>query len=117
MRVARQRVAERISRGANPHVESERLYGPIRVPASQGWQGLPISTLKPAFSPDVELAYMRRVDELTVPDENGAPTTMHLRGYSIWRQDPDGQWRCVVDISNEEPPTQAAAGQGAVPSA
>jgi hypothetical protein len=31
--------------------------------------------------------------------------TIHLRGISVWRLDPDKQWRCVVDISNEAPPT------------
>ena len=59
---------------------------------------------KPVFSPDGKLAYMRGTDELTVPGPNGAPLTLHLRGISIWRLDPDGQWRCVVDIANEEPP-------------
>jgi len=58
---------------------------------------------KPVFSPDGKLAYMRGKDELTVPGPNGAPMTVHLRGISIWRLDADGQWRCVVDISNEEP--------------
>ncbi|PYK06398.1 MAG: hypothetical protein DME66_04605 [Verrucomicrobia bacterium] len=59
---------------------------------------------KPVFSPDGKLAYMRGKNELTAPGPNGAPTTVHLRGISIWRLDADGQWRCVVDISNEEPP-------------
>ncbi len=60
---------------------------------------------KPAFSPDGKVAYMRGTDEITVPGPNGTPVTLHLRGISVWRIDPDGQWRCVVDISNEEPPT------------
>ncbi len=59
---------------------------------------------KPVFSPDGRLAYMRGTDELTVPGPSGTTMTLHLRGISIWRLDPDGQWRCVVDISNEEPP-------------
>src|SRR5438105_11095188 len=58
---------------------------------------------KPTFSPDGKLAYMRGKNELTVPGQNGAPVTLHLRGISIWRLDADGQWRCVVDISNEQP--------------
>ncbi len=58
---------------------------------------------KPVFSPDGKMAYMRATDEMDVPGANGAPMTLHLRGYSIWRLDPDGQWRCVVDISNEAP--------------
>ena len=64
---------------------------------------------KPVFSPDGKLAYMRGKDELTVPGPNGAPVTAHLRGISIWRLDADGQWRCIVDISNEEPPAAPVA--------
>jgi ketosteroid isomerase-like protein len=64
---------------------------------------------KPVFSPDGTLAYMRGKDELTVPGPNGTPVTLHLRGISIWRLDADGQWRCVVDISNEEPPAAPVA--------
>jgi len=63
---------------------------------------------KPVFSPDGKLAYMRGTDELTVPGPNGTPITLHLRGISVWRIDSDGQWRCVVDISNEEPPVAPA---------
>jgi len=58
---------------------------------------------KPVFSPDGKLAYMRGTDELTFPGPNGTTITLHLRGISVWRRDADGQWRCVVDISNEEP--------------
>jgi len=59
---------------------------------------------KPVFSPDGKMAYMRAVDEMTVPGVKGAPMTLHLQGYSIWRKDADGQWRCVVDIANEMAP-------------
>jgi ketosteroid isomerase-like protein len=59
----------------------------------------------PVFSPDGKLAYMFGTDEATVPGANGVPMTLHSRGISVWRLDPDGQWRCVVDVSNEEPPT------------
>jgi ketosteroid isomerase-like protein len=59
----------------------------------------------PVFSPDGKLAYMPGTDEMTVPGSNGALVTMHMRGISIWRRDPDGEWRCVVDIANESPPT------------
>jgi ketosteroid isomerase-like protein len=58
---------------------------------------------KPVFSPDGQLAYLRGTDELTSPGPNGATTILHLRGISVWRRDADGHWRCVVDISNEEP--------------
>jgi ketosteroid isomerase-like protein len=60
---------------------------------------------KPVFSPDGKFAYMRGMDELTLPGPNGGTITLHLRGISVWRLDPDKQWRCVVDISNAAPPT------------
>ena len=60
---------------------------------------------RPVFSLDGKLAYMRGTDELTLPGPNGGTITLHLRGISVWRLDPDKQWRCVVDISNEAPPT------------
>ncbi len=59
---------------------------------------------KPVFSPDGKMAYMRGVDEMTVPGPNGALMTLHMRGISIWRRDADDEWRCVVDIANEPPP-------------
>src|SRR2546428_5833573 len=58
---------------------------------------------KPAFSPDGKVAYMRGTNELTVPGPNGTPITLHLRGISVWKIDSDGEWRCVVDVSNEQP--------------
>ncbi|MBS0388774.1 MAG: nuclear transport factor 2 family protein [Proteobacteria bacterium] len=57
----------------------------------------------PVFSADGTLAYMRGRDEMTAPNAHGALTTVQMRGVSIWRRDPDGVWRCVVDISNELP--------------
>jgi ketosteroid isomerase-like protein len=59
---------------------------------------------KPVFSPDGKMAYMRGMDEMTVPGPNGALLTLHTRGISIWRRDPDDEWRCVADIANEPPP-------------
>ena len=90
---------------AGPVVEGKaaiRAY----VAASLNTPGFKIHWVseKPVFSPDGKLAYMRGTDELTVPGPNGTTMTLHLRGISLWRLDADGQWRCVVDISNEEPP-------------
>lgn len=59
----------------------------------------------PVFSPDGKMAYMPGAEEMTVPGPNGALMTVHMHGISIWRRDPDGEWRCVVDIANEAPPT------------
>jgi len=62
---------------------------------------------KPVFSPDGKMAYMRGVDMMTVPGPDGKLMQVHTRGISIWRRDPDGEWRCVVDIANDAPPAPA----------
>jgi ketosteroid isomerase-like protein len=58
---------------------------------------------KPTLSPDGKMAYLPGTDEVTVPGPQGGMMTMHYRGVSIWRLDSDSRWRCVFDISNEEP--------------
>jgi ketosteroid isomerase-like protein len=62
---------------------------------------------KAVFSSDRKLAYMPATTELTVPGPDGALITKELRGIAIWRLDPDGQWRCAVDIANEQPTAAA----------
>jgi ketosteroid isomerase-like protein len=64
---------------------------------------------KVVFSPDGKLAYMRGTNEMIVPGPDGVPRTLPGRGVTVWRQDADGQWRCVVDIWNAPPPPAEAA--------
>ena len=59
---------------------------------------------KPIFSPDGRMAYMRGMDEMTMPGTNGTLMRLHSRGISIWRRESDGDWLCVADIANEPPP-------------
>ena len=61
-----------------------------------------------SFSPDGKLAYMRSANQMTFPGPTGAPVTLLGRAITIWRLEPDGQWRCVVDIWND-PPVDASA--------
>ena len=58
---------------------------------------------KPAFSPDGKVAYMQSAVETTAPGAGGALETTHGRSVTIWRRDGDGEWRCVIDISNDAP--------------
>ena len=58
---------------------------------------------KPTLSPDGKMAFMRSTNEVTVPGPKGEPMTIAGRGITVWRVDTDGQWRCVVDIWNNEP--------------
>ena len=58
---------------------------------------------KPTFSPDGKMAYMRAATDLNMPGPKGELMTLHLQGYTVWRLDADGQWRCVVDLGTEAP--------------
>ena len=60
----------------------------------------------PVFSPNGDMAYMRGGNETTMPGPDGATTTVHGRGVSIWRRESDGGWRCVADIGNDPSPTE-----------
>ncbi len=64
---------------------------------------------KVVFSSEGKLAYMRGTSEMTVPGPTGALMTLHGRGVTVWRLDPDGQWRCVIDIWNDPPSTAPAS--------
>ncbi len=58
---------------------------------------------KATFSPDGRFAYMSGRNTMTVPGANGSLVSLPGRGITIWRLEPDGQWRCVVDIWNDPP--------------
>ena len=64
---------------------------------------------KVTFSPDGKLAYMRGTSTTTVPGPSGTTVALPGRGITVWRLEPDGQWRCVVDIWNSPPPDSATA--------
>lgn len=55
------------------------------------------------FSPDGHLAYMFSRNEVTMDAPDSKPTTTEGRAVTIWRREPDGEWRCAVDIWNAEP--------------
>ena len=65
---------------------------------------------QPVVSADGTLAYLPGTAEMTVPGPEGRPVTLYLRSITVWRRDPDGIWRCVVDIANEAPPPGEARG-------
>ena len=52
------------------------------------------------FSPDGQLAYMFSDNAVTMTSPDGAAVTTPGRAVTIWRREPDGQWRCAVDIWN-----------------
>jgi len=58
---------------------------------------------KVTFSPDGKIAYMHGRNTMTMRDAKGSLVSIPGRGITIWRLEPDGQWRCVVDIWNDPP--------------
>ena len=55
------------------------------------------------FSPDGKLAYMSGENLMTMNDSTGKKVSMPGRGYTIWRKESDGTWKCIVDIWNNAP--------------
>jgi len=50
-----------------------------------------------------DLAYSFDRSRYTVPDSGGTIRTIHAKGVTVWRREPDGKWRCVADIWNGAP--------------
>jgi ketosteroid isomerase-like protein len=63
-------------------------------------------------SVDGRMAYQLATNQITVPDSTGALHTSYGKGVVVWRKEPDGAWRAVVDIWNGvAPPAPGAAGE------
>jgi ketosteroid isomerase-like protein len=55
------------------------------------------------FSPDAKMAYMYGENLFSMNDSTGNKIAIPGRGYTIWRKEADGNWKCVVDIWNNPP--------------
>jgi ketosteroid isomerase-like protein len=55
------------------------------------------------LSPDGQLGYLLSANVVTMPGPDGRLVTTRGRGLTVWRREPDGEWRCAVDIWNDEP--------------
>jgi ketosteroid isomerase-like protein len=74
----------------------------FKIPGfSMSWKSSDIQ-----FSPDGKLAYMYGENLMTMNDSTGKKISIPGRGYSIWRKEPGGSWKCVVDIFNNPPATK-----------
>ena len=77
----------------------ENVQGSLQIPGfSITWRSTEV-----ALSPDGNLAYMFGENAVTMNGPDGKPTTIPGRGVTIWRREPDGEWRCAVDIWNAGP--------------
>ena len=50
-----------------------------------------------------DLAYVLSQNYIKMLDSQGKTATIFNKGVEIWKKQPDGQWKCVVDIYNDDP--------------
>ena len=78
----------------------EYVKGSLQIPGFQiNWSSTDVT-----FSPDKNLAYLFSQNAVTMNGPDGKPATTKGRAVTIWRREPDGEWRCSVDIWNAAPP-------------
>ena len=59
-----------------------------------------------------ELGYLYGTYDLTMKDPKGGPPDQDKgKLVEIWRKQPDGKWKCIVDTYNSDLPLPAAAAQ------
>jgi len=61
------------------------------------------SSSEASLSPDGQLAYVVSTNAVTMPGPDGQLVTTNGRAVTVWRREPDGDWRCAIDIWNDEP--------------
>lgn len=86
------------------------LVWPIQVADAASWAGMRVPGFRitrtstgVTFSPDGRLAYMSSRNEVTADGRDGTPVTAAGRAVTIWRLEPDGEWRRAIDVGNAEP--------------
>jgi ketosteroid isomerase-like protein len=80
------------------------VEGALAIPGFQ----ITWTTSEARLSADGRMAFLLSSNVLTLPDSDGRPATTRGRAVTVWRRDTDGEWRCSVDIWNDDP---AAPGQ------
>lgn len=72
------------------------VEGSLRIPGFRiTWESTDAT-----LSPDGQLAYMFSRNTVTMNSPDGTPLTTVGRAVTVWRREPDGEWRCAVDIWN-----------------
>lgn len=64
-------------------------------------------TDKVEVSQSGDMAYSTGTDRMSVNGPDGKPLTEDARGVAIWKKQPDGSWRCVVDVMSPSAPPGA----------
>ena len=51
-----------------------------------------------------ELAYATGTNRVTFSGPDGRPVTVEGKAVTVWRREPGGAWKCVIDIWNDVSP-------------
>ncbi len=84
-----------------PVVEGKQALREM-VAASMEIPGFSVSwePLDAEVAPGGGMGYTTGRNRFTVPGEDGNLMTIEGRYVTVWRKEPDGAWRCVIDIYN-----------------
>lgn len=63
---------------------------------------------KVVVSSSGDLGYTAVVEELTINDAEGNPTTVHTQVLAVWRKEPDGTWKVIENMWNYSEPFPAS---------
>jgi uncharacterized protein (TIGR02246 family) len=59
-----------------------------------------------------DMGYLIERTQISMNGPQGTPVTQQLQAVTIWRKQPDGTWKAVVDASASGPPPAPAATSG-----
>jgi uncharacterized protein (TIGR02246 family) len=65
------------------------------------------TTDKVEVSESGDMAYSVGTDRTSVTAPNGKPVIEEGRGVAIWKKQPDGSWKCVMDVMSPAPAPNA----------
>ena len=80
----------------------EMIEGASKIPGFKiSWEPLNVQVSKSG-----DMAYMIEQNQISMFDSTGKPITEFNKVVTVWRKEPDGSWKNVVDMWNGEPNRQ-----------
>ena len=77
----------------------EMMVATSKIPGFRiSWEPLSVEV-----SNSGDMAYMLEENQVTVTDSLGKPMTQYNKAVTVWKKQPDGSWKNVVDIWNAIP--------------
>ena len=77
----------------------EMVEGSSKIPGFKiSWEPLSVVVSKSG-----DLAYLLEENQITVNDSLGKPITQYNKALTVWRKEPGGSWKNVVDMWNAKP--------------